>query len=173
MPVTVVLTALKAILDGLVLPGGCGALDAYITPPNPRDAPPPAIYLWSARGPEKRQSLPRNQTSTPVTSPIGPSQAGWKEIRHSVDAYLTWFGQADQPDADTNFPRAIDGIMMALRTGPSPLYTSDPATGVQSDLVNIGEEMTYQMVPPRAAASQRLLRYDCLITIQCTEFFQA
>lgn len=173
MPVNVVLQALKGILNGLVLPGGSGTLEAFISPPNPRAEAPPAIYIWASRGPESRQALPRNQTSTPVTAPVTQAQAGWKELNHSVDAYLVWFGSADSPNADVNFPLAIDGVMDALRTGPSPLYTSDPETGRQSDLVDIGERMTYQLIPPRAVANQRQLRYDCLITIQVLEIFQA
>jgi hypothetical protein len=167
VPVNVVLQALKTILDGLVLPGDAGALEAYITPPDPRDDPPPAVYLWSSRGIETRQALPRSQTPGAITT------SGWKEIEHTVDAYLTWFGESQSAGADSSFPLAVDGIMAALRTGPSPLYTSDPATGVRSDLVDIGERISYTMVPMRSMQDQRWLRYDCMFNIRVLEFFQA
>jgi hypothetical protein len=168
MPVNTVHRALLEILDGLILPGTTGTLAAFITPPDPRDDPPPAIYLWASRGSERRQALPRGNT------PGAGSLAGWKEIDHIVEGYLTWFGEDTDPDADTNFPAVLDAVMFALRTsGQSPLYTSDPLTGLQSDLVDIGERIEYELVPPRSTANQRYLRYDALLTIHVLEFFQA
>jgi hypothetical protein len=169
MPLNSVHTALKQILDGLVIPGTAGTLDAYIMPPDPRDEPPPAIYLYPARGPEKRQALPRNQTEG-----INSSQAGWKQIDHTVDGYLTWFCENDPAaQVDSAFPAVIDAVMAALREGPSPYYVTDPLTGLQSDLVDIGERMEYDAVAPRTTSAEALLRFDALITIHVLEFFQA
>lgn len=168
MPVNTVHQALLGILDGLILPGTAGTLEAFITPPDPREEPPPAIYIWGARGDERRQALPRGNT------PGAGSLAGWKELDHSVDCYLTWFGEDSDSDADTSFIAVLDAVMMALRaSGKSPFYTSDPLTGYQSDLVDIGERLEYQLAPPRSTADQRYLRYDALITVRVLEFFQA
>lgn len=161
--------AFLEILDGLILPGTAGVLSAFITPPDPRtDAQDPAAYIWSSRGAERRQALPRGNT------PGAGSLAGWKEIDHEVSIWLTWFDEDSDSDADTSFPAVLDAVLNALRTsGKSPLYTSDPLTGMQSDLVDIGERMEYELVPPRSTASERFLRYDAQITARVLEFFQA
>lgn len=168
MPVNTVMQSILQIVDGLILPGTAGVLEGYITPPDPRDEPPPAIYIWASNGSEHRQALPRGNT------PGAGSLAGWKEIEHTVDAYLTWFGEDSDTDADTSFPAVLDAVLSALRTsGQSPLYTSDPLTGMQSDLVDIGERLDYELALPRSTASERYLRYDARITIHVLEFFQA
>jgi hypothetical protein len=169
MPINTVHNAIKGILDGLILPGTSGTLRCYITPPDPRDDPDPAIYVWGARGPESRQSTPR---ASPGYQPL--TQSGWKQIEHTIDGFLTWFGSSDARDADSNFPAVVDATMAALRNAPDPMYrVTDPLTGQQSDLTGIGERMSYELGPVRATADQRYLRYDALITIKLWEFFNA
>jgi len=172
MGVSVVLSTLRTMLNGVTLPGMIGTLEAFITPPDPREDPPPAAYIWSSRGRESRQSLPRNQTMVQPPG-TGFAQAAFKTIDHTVDVYVTWFGEATAPDADAAFPQGLDGIMQILRTGPSPLSVTDPATGIQSELVDIGERMNYQLVPMRSVRDQRILRYDCAFTLMILEEFQA
>lgn len=169
MPVNTVHNAIKGILDNLILPGEAGTLHCFITPPDPRDDPEPAIYVWAARGPERRQSVPR---ASPGYQPL--TQSGWKEIDHTVDGFLTWFGEDSQRNADSNFPAIVDATMQALRNAPDPMYAvTDPLTGQQSNLTGIGEKLEYEIGPVRATADQRYLRYDALITIHLFEFFQA
>lgn len=163
MPLNTVQAYLKGLLDGLAIPGNVGNLEAYITPPDPRDDPPPAAYIWPASGDEKRQAMPRGN----------PPGAGWKTLTHSVHVYLTWFNAADDPNADSAFPAVIDTVMTALRSAPNPVRASDPYTGQVSDLVDIGEQMTWDYGPVHAVADQRWLRYDCLITVTVTELIQA
>lgn len=160
---------IKEILDGLVIPGSAGTLEAFITPPSVREEPPPAIYIWSARGNESRQSLPRAKAPY---QPIG--QSGWKQIDHTIDGYLTWFDENMDPDVDHAFGAVVDAVMQALRSSEDPIYYyTDPLTGQQSEIYAIGEKMSYEMAPPRATADQRFLRFDALITIYCFEAFQS
>lgn len=168
MGVNTVLQGIYGIVNGLIVPGTAGVLEAFIMPVDPRDDPPPAIYLWSSSGDESRESLPRS--GVPGTP---PSFSGWKEINHRVTAYLTWFQDNSDPAADVAFPSVVDVTMQALRSSTNPLYTNDPQTGAPSDLVDIGERMTYTLVPPRAVADQRYLRCDAQIIIPVLEVFQA
>jgi hypothetical protein len=169
VPVNTVHQFLKSVLDGLIIPGEAGTLAAFISPPAVRDEPPPAIYLWSARGGEKRQSLPRAGTGY-----LPATQSGWKQIDHTVEGYLTWFGDNSDSQADVSFPAVIDCVMQALRSTTDPVYKAiDALTGQQSELFATGERMNYEMVPPRATADQRYFRYDALITINVSEAFQA
>lgn len=169
MPVNTVHQAIKGILDGLVVPGKAGVLHCYITPPDPRDDPDPAIYIWPSRGNEHRQSVPRASPGYQASF-----QSGWKEIVHTIDGFLTWFGEDTDNQADSTFPAVVDLVMQALRNADDPMYAvTDPLTGQQSDLAGIGEKLSYEIGPVRATADQRYLRYDALITVTISEWFQA
>lgn len=167
MSLVTVQTWIKTRLDGLVIPGPAdvGALEAFITPPDPRDDPPPAAYIWPANGSETRQSFPRN------TGPGTP--AGWKNSRPNMQVYLTWFDSAGDPYADNAFPSVIDAVMHALRTSPDPAEVTDPNTGEVSWLAGVGEEMSWQGLGITAVADQRWLRYDAMITVPFIEFINA
>jgi hypothetical protein len=172
MPINSVHQVIKGILDGLQIPGPAGAhgtLACYITPPAERDDPSPAIYIYSARGNEHRQSLPRAQGPS---QPLG--QSGWKQMEHTIDGYLTWFDENYDPNVDSNFIAVVDAVMQALRSALDPLYYyTDSLTGQQSEIYAVGEKMTYEIAPPRAVAEQRMLRFDALLTIHCWEAFQS
>jgi hypothetical protein len=168
MPTNTVHLALKGILDGLIVPGIAGVLRCYITPPDPRDEPDPAIYIWPARGREHRQSVPRASPGYQAST-----QSGWKELEHTVDGFLTWFGPGGDRNSDSTFPAVVDAVLMALRNADDPMYAvTDPLTGQQSDLTGIGEKLDYEIGPVRSTADQRYLRYDALITISVCEFLQ-
>lgn len=159
----------KSILDGLQPPGDTGIpgpVEALITPYDPDESGVARIYVWPATGPESRLAWPRN------TGPNTP--AGWKQIRHSIQLYLVWFDDQDQDqNIDINFPALIDYVMFTLRTTLDPAPVTDPYTGAFSWLLDIGEGMTYDYVPPRSTADQRILRFDAKIQLPVTEYFQA
>jgi hypothetical protein len=169
MPTNTVHHHIKGILDGLIVPGTAGTLEAFICPPAVRDDPRPAIYIWSARGSERRQSLPR--AAAPY-QPVG--QSGWKELTHTIEATLTWFDDNTDLNVDHAFPAVVDCVLQALRSAADPVYyVTDPLTGQQSELYAIGEKLTYDMAPPRAVADQRYLRFDASFIITIMEAFQA
>lgn len=167
MPLVTVQTWIKQQLDGLIIPGpaNVGALEAFITPPDPREDPPPAAYIWPANGNEKRQSIPRN------TGPGTP--AGWKNYKPNIQIYLTWFNSADDPYADVAFPGVVDVVMHALRTSPDPAQVVDPNTGETSWLAGVGEDMDWTNLGVTATTDERWLRYDALVHVPFTEFLNA
>lgn len=139
----------------------------FITPPDPKeDAQQAAAYVWPASGAERRRSIPRN---TGIGTP-----AAWKDHVHQVQIYLVWFAGDDEPDIDSAFPTVLDAVEQALRTStPNPAYATDPVTGEITQLVDIGENLTYELVPVHALADQRWNRYDARITVSVLEEFQA
>jgi hypothetical protein len=160
---------IQGLVQGLQPPGGTGIqgpVEALITPYDPDESGLPRIYVWPSNGPESRLAWPRN------TGPGTP--AGWKQTRHSVQLFLVWFDDSDaDADIDINFPALIDYVMFTLRTCTDPAPVTDPFDGSPSWLLDIGEDMTYEYVPPRSTADQRMLRYDAKITCPVTEYFQA
>ena len=166
MPVASCMNFIKTLLDDIAMPGGLN-LAAWINPPDPDLGPAevPTAYIWPMPGSEKRLTVPRN---------TGPgTAAGWKTERHEIGIYLVWEGAENDPEADTLFPGFIDALMDALRTAwPMPAILTDPNTGEMTQLVDTGEEMTYDSPPPRTVADQRYLRYDCLIRVPMTEQLQ-
>jgi hypothetical protein len=168
MPIVSTQTYLLQQLNGLILPGSAGTLDAFITPPNPREDPAPGLYIWPSTAPETRQTSPRQNVQG-----VTPGKAGYKILDHSFDCWLLWFDSEDDPQQDVTFPGIVDTIMSVLREVTDPADIYDPNSGLASQLVDIGERMTYEIATPRAVADQRYLRYDALITIKVMELFQA
>lgn len=161
----------QGILTGLVPPGATGVkgpVDSLITPQTP-DVNPDGIarvYVWPAGGPEKRIAMPRN-------NPAVPQPGGWKQIRHDLQVFMTWMDNPDDSQADVNFPALIDFVMNALRTCPSPAIYTDPETGDESQMTNLGEEMSYDFVPPRTLETDGHRRYDARIRTFLLEIFQS
>lgn len=165
MTINATLQHAKTLLDGLAIPGQTTALTAFVAPPpvNDDQAGPPAVYVWAADGTEGRQAVPRG------TAPA----AGWKTTQHILSLWVTWFDAADAADADVAFPAVMDAILQALRSSADPAEVTDPLTSAASNLVDLGEDMTWTYVPPQALADQRWLRYDAEIKTTVTEEFQA
>lgn len=160
---------LKSILDQVALPLNLGNLDAFIQPPNPGDGTEPGIYIWGSRGDEARATLPR-------AAPGDLSTGGQKILNHDVDAWIIWLGPAVDPQADVLFPAIVDTVMAVLRNVPildRAQYATDPVTGALSQLLNVGEHMSWEYAPVRAVSDQRYLRYDARITINIEERIQA
>ena len=160
-----------SILDGLQLPYGIPAAQAYVTPPDPRvNAKVPAIYIWPSdgvenRGPELQGTIPRN---------TGPGTAsGTKGLQHNFDIYVTWFSVLNGKQADARFPGIVDTIMEALRTSlPNPAEFTDPSTLETSSIYNVGEIMRYR-IGVEDTADERQKRYDALIDVPVWEQIRA
>lgn len=168
MPVVTAMTYLRDLLSGTTPPGDTGLsgpLVALITPYDPDESGEARAYIWPSTGSENRRAMPRN---------TGPNtQAGWKNLRHSVDIFLTWFDSDSDPDGDVNFPALIDFVMDTLRTSQCDAVAYDEETGRPSHLINIGENMTYEYVTPVSMEDQRYLKYDAKVMVSVLELFQA
>ena len=172
MPILTTITHIRQILQDLPLPGtGGSVLQVVVTPPDPAvDQEGPYAYVWADKGPELRQSLSRPYQGTPRT---GSTEAGWKCLDHVVNVWLVWFQDQDDPTPDDSFPIIVDAVMDAFRVAIDPAYNvQDPVTFRYSTLTAIGEKMEYEISPVRVVASQRLRRYDAIVTIHVNEEFQ-
>jgi hypothetical protein len=168
VPINTVTGYIKDLLDGITPPGDTGLsgpLVALVTPYDPDVSGEARAYVWPSTGAENRRAMPRN---TGMNTP-----AGWKNLRHSVDIFLTWFDSDSDPDADVNFPALIDYVMDVLRTSACDEVAYDPETGRPSHLINVGETMNYEYVPPMSMEDERYLRYDAKIMVSVLELFQA
>lgn len=170
MSIVAVQSYIRDSLQNLPLPNGSLNLKVYITPPDPNDeAEFPTAYVWPSAGDETRDphhggTIPRN------TGPGTPS--GNKPVIHDMDIFLVWFGADDDPDADSWFPGMVDAVMGALRYIKMPQSITDPYTGYTSDLVDLGENMAYEVVVS-AVANQAYNRYDARIKLRLLELIFA
>jgi hypothetical protein len=170
MPIVSCQNAILGILQGLPMPNGNYLLEAYITPPDPEtDYSNPHIYIWPTKGVESRN--PADGGAIPRNTGVG-TPSGTKPIRHHLEAFLRWYANNDDPGADSWFPAMVDCIMWALRTATDPLVVTDPFTDIETQLVGIGEDMTY-MVTIRATEDEAYNMYDALITLPLWEIIHA
>ena len=100
---------------------------------------------------------------------LGGRIPGRVEADHPRPRRSSWCGwtptQQTRP-RDVNFPLLIDYVMFLLRTSPNEAQWLDPETGLVSHMINLGEVMSYDFVPPRTLEPQTPARYDARITLQ-------
>lgn len=169
MPINTMQAYVRDQLDGTILPLGMGRLDAFISPPNPRDDPTPAAYVWGSHGAERRLTLPRAQFGDLTTG-------GDKELTHRLSVWLVWFVSTEDAQQDIRFPGVIDAVMARLRNAPlidGDQHVYDPITGQASQIAKLGEDMSWEYGPVRATADQRYMRQDALLTVDIVEIIQS
>ena len=152
------------------MPGGLPNMAAYVNPPDPNDEGNiPTAYVWAPDFDESRDetqggTIPRN------TGPGTPS--GTKAIEHQIEVFLVYFMANDDPQADTLFFGVVDAVMACLRTSEDPAIITDPYTGQQSSLYDVGEVQRGRTTIS-AVGDQAYNRLDALITATVHEIFQA
>lgn len=170
MPIVSTQNAIMSILQGLPMPGGNYLLEAFITPPDPEtDYTNPHAYLWPTTGKESRN--PGDGGAIPRNTGVG-TPAGTKPIRHEFEIFLRWYANNDDVNADSWFPGMVDAVLWALRTCPDPQIAVDPYTEVESQLIGIGEQMSYH-ITIRATEDEAYNLYDALITLSVLEILHA
>jgi len=170
VPIASTTSWFKQLLDGLAMPGGLPNMAAYVNPPDPNDEGGiPTAYVWAPDFDESREgqqggSIPRN------TGPGTPS--GTKALEHMIEIFLVYFQAGDDPQADTLFFGIVDAVMARLRTSDDPAPVTDPYTGQQSQLLDVGEVIRGRTTIS-AVADQAFNRLDALLTCTVHEIFQA
>jgi hypothetical protein len=159
VPLLSVQTYVKGLLDGITIPGLPTPLEAYVTPPTIEDLDGPRAYIWGSRLRIQRQTMPR-----------GP---GFKHLSWMIDIYLSYETNPDSPTVDQEFPAIVDAVMNVLWTTQTPLFITDPVTGVQSQLLNVGENFEFEYPPERTPATLRMLYYSARIGMELYEAVQA
>jgi hypothetical protein len=130
-----------------------------VTPPTIEDLDAPTAYIWAGRLRIKRQTMPRG--------------AGFKHLAWMVDIYLAYETNPDSPTVDQEFPVIVDAVMNKLWTTQTPLIITDPVTGQESQLLNVGEDFQFEYPPERTPATLRMLYYSARIGMELYEAVQA
>jgi hypothetical protein len=159
VPLNSVQLYVQSLLDNLPIPGMTVPLQAYITPPTIDDLDSPKAYVWGTRLRINRQTMPRG--------------AGFKHLAWLIDIYLVYETNPDSPTLDQEFPLIVDAVMNKLWTTTTPLFITDPVTGIQSQLLNVGENMEFEYPPERTPATLRMLYYTARIGMELYEAVQA
>lgn len=171
MPLNSIQLHCQSILDGLTIPGMTQTLEAFITPPPVDNLDRPKAYVWGARMRANRQTMPRG---------VAPA-AGFKKLTWQVDVYLSYETNPNPdpaappgtPDLDQEFPLIVDAVMAALWSATMPTFITDPTTGLQSQLLAIGEEFDFEYPPEKVPATLRMLYYTGRLGFTVVEAVQA
>jgi hypothetical protein len=144
-----------------------GTLTAVITPPDPGEGTEPTAYVWGSVGDENRQSMPRHQPGKYGTG-------GFKIIDHTIDVWLIYCAYAEDEIIDSSFPAVIDAVCAILRDTlmPTPDIV-DSITGMKSNVLKVGEHITWDYAPVHTLQDQRMLRYTARLMVELKEKIQA
>ena len=152
----------------LALASPPGPLQVFITPPNPQVvAAAPTACVWMLKGLESRDNAKYGAGTVPRALVAG-GPSGTKAVDHNIAVYVAWDGAGTDPNANTLFPGMLDAICSVLRVSTDPGLITDPWTGVQSWLVDVGEIIGYE-TDLWALENQRLNRWDALLTVSVVE----
>ena len=158
------------------MPGGAPPLTAFITPPPVDDNPlgGPHAFVWPTNGEESRNPERGGTVPRALTRPVPGANpnSGTKGLDHVVHIYVIWDQANDDDQADSWFPGMIDAICWQLRVSADPVVVTDSYDGTISQLVDVGETISYQ-ITVRFLEDQRYLRYDCLLPIPVLEILQS
>jgi len=158
---------MKEILNGLSLPNQSQTLTAYVAPPVPGVLTGPTVYIWGAEWDDKRQSFPRIGNAV-MPSPSN-AVSGFRVINWSMYLYVYQQLLSNDPNADQSFPLVVDAIVNLLHTTPCPTYATDPTTGVQTEILAIGEHIHAQLAPVQDVGNQGFVLYDAMIVCDVRE----
>lgn len=169
MPLNTCMQYLFTQLNGLNLPLGLGQLEASIMPLPVNDSANAGAYIWGSHHDEVRNAVPRAQNGNLASG-------GLKKLSWQIDVWLLWFGQSDEPNVNLQFPSIVDFVCAILRNAPlvqAADHAMDPVTGQLSQLLDVGENLSSTMPPPRTTGDQGIWRYDAAITCDMIEMIQA
>jgi len=164
MPLASVLQFVATTLNGTTsayLP----AVEAFITPQAGAVIETPIVAVWTRAEDEKRATMTRNG--------LTPAAAGFKKSTHQIELYIKAVGNQDAPNVDVAFPTLLDAVKAQLRSVVMPFTLEDAATGVESNVTQIGESFKTQIGTVAATRDQRQYIWRAQITTPVEEWFQS
>lgn len=176
MPLASAIAYVKGLLDGLQWPEGMQNLTnpppplrCFIQPPNPWvEASTPTAFTWFEDWNTSRGNDPLRAGTIPRAAYQG-GPSGTKTTVHNIPLYVVWMaGSPTDPYADSLFPGMLDAIQAVLEVAPNPAVVADPWTGVETQLVNIGETIRGHGYL-RDTEPQQMQRVDALLICPITE----
>jgi len=157
----------RGIIDGLQIPGIPQPLIAHTIPDAVENLDGPIAIVQASRMRGKRQTAPR------ISSAPSPTTAGFKRLDWYVDVHLAYETNADTQTVDQEFAVIADAIMLAYWTTAMPWYIEDLTTGLQTQILQIGEEFDLETPPARAPATLRMLYFRGRLGLSIYEAVQA
>jgi len=158
MSITAIQNYLQTQLQGLEGAYGGAPLEAWVDPPTPGTAETPQAYILAGDGEGKRQTM--------------GGLAGYYADTHQVYVYLEWMFPPGAQNANLAFTNLMDTAIKTIRTNYlGAIFITDPATGLQSQLLVIGDKLRYKYLPQRniGEAGQEWLDYVAQIIFEVQE----
>lgn len=151
------------VIQGLVGAYGNEPLQAWVDPPSGgiASAETPQAYVQAASGEGKRQTM--------------GGLTGYYLDVHQVYVFLEWMMPPNTQDGNLAFTNLIDSTISAIRESyTGAVLITDPATQQESQLLVIGDRLTYKYVPPRnlGESGEEWFDYTALITFEVQEKVQ-
>jgi hypothetical protein len=126
--------------------------------------PVPWAYVWPNVTHEDRQTMPRVRP--------GVAPGAWKKMTYRVELILQVVEDAADPMRETAFMCLVDTVDAMLNTTPLiATVTTDPITGFQSQIIQIGEEQDFELFIPDGVSigGQGFLRSVARATLKVEE----
>jgi len=163
MPLNSVQIFCRNIIDGMAIPGSPVALKAQITPPVLQNVSSPMAFVWGGNMSGKRTAGPRGK----------PGHAGFKELAWDVDVWLILLTNPNNAMVDQQFPLVVDAVMDAFWSTTMPTVTTDPTTGLETQIRSIGEQFGLEYSPVHTPQTQRMLYYAARLRLSVFEAVNA
>jgi len=149
---------IQGLLQGIEGAYGGAGLEAWVDPPTPGTAETPQAYILAGDGDGKRQTM--------------AGLAGYYVDTHQIYVYLEWMMPPGATNANLAFTNLMDTVIKTIRLSyTGAIFITDPATGLQSQLLVIGDKLKYKYLPQRniGEAGQEWLDYVAQITFEVQE----
>jgi hypothetical protein len=149
---------LQTLLQGMTTPLSPTPMEAWLEPPVPTTAEVPQAYILAAEGNLKRQTM--------------GGLMGYYEDTHQIYVYLEWMLPPGTTNGNQAFTNLIDTVIATVRASyTGAIFITDPVTGLQSQLLVIGDRLAYKYLPPPnlGEGQQEYLDYVAQITFEVKE----
>ena len=166
MPLYSVSKYVQGLINGLPLPAGLPALEAWITPPVLEEVDGPKAHVWGGRVKGGRQTAPRG--------------TGFRKLPWQVDVYLVYMDTPDDALTYEPFPQVIDTVISVFTTTTMPLFIDASGNVMGPNAVNktdtqiqaIGETWELEYPPERVTASMLMVWYVARLGLDVLEVQQ-
>ncbi len=156
MGLTATQSYVQGLLQGLVGAYNGAPLEAWVDPPvADASAETPQAYILAAEGEGVRQTMAYT--------------AGFYRDVHQVYVYLEWMMPPNSTNGNLAFTNLIDTVVAKIRTSyTGAIEITDPATGLQSQLLVIGDKIRWRYLPQRnvGESGQEWLDYAAQLTFE-------
>ncbi len=158
MTITACQNYVQSLLQGMTSVLSNEPLEAWVDPPTPGSAETPQAYILSADGDGRRQTM--------------AATAGYYVDTHQIKVFLEWMMPPGSQNGNLAFTNLIDTAIKTIRQSyTGAILITDPVTGDQSQLLVIGDSLTYKYLPQPALGEggEGWLDYIAQVTFEVKE----